>query len=134
MELLQVECGWNEGLYFPSNCGNEIYQVVEGLFEKKVSLKIIMIKSIFKYAWGWVEVYHYDLGFCWLHLFIYRTSIGQKNWKQGFCIGRFRKEKPRTKITPHSEEEAYPLVTFTNLSTYGEQFHATQKIWQWNVW
>lgn len=77
---------------------------------------------MFKYAQGWVEVYHYDLGFFWLHLFIYRTSIGQKNWKQGFCIGRFRKEKPRTKITPHSEEEAYPLVTFTNLFTYGDNF------------
>jgi hypothetical protein len=33
--LLQVECGWNEGLYFPCNCGNEIYQLIDGLFEEK---------------------------------------------------------------------------------------------------
>jgi hypothetical protein len=36
-DLLQMECSWNEELYFPCNCGNEIYQLVDGLFEEKNS-------------------------------------------------------------------------------------------------
>ncbi len=35
--LLQVEYSWNEGLYFPCNCGNEIYQLIDGLFKEKNS-------------------------------------------------------------------------------------------------
>jgi hypothetical protein len=36
-DLLQMECSWNEELYFPCNYGNEIYQLVDELFEEKKS-------------------------------------------------------------------------------------------------
>jgi hypothetical protein len=33
-DLLQMECNWNEKLCFPCNNENEIYQLVDGLFEE----------------------------------------------------------------------------------------------------
>jgi hypothetical protein len=48
-----------------------------------------MIKSIQPNSThGWVEVYQYDLRFCWLHLFICRILMIE-NWEEEFYMGGY---------------------------------------------